>query len=250
MTGKLFTAEYRKTRGRYMLPTILCMIAAELAWILNGRLSEDAVLKGWMMLLYQLPLINALFLPVMAIVISFRLGDLEHKGNMLKNLCCIAKRGSLYDAKLLYGGGLMFVSVIVQFPAVILYGHIMRFGGEFPVKEYLYLLLFTVTATGAVYLLQHALALCCKKTAVPFLVGIIGEFAGVLSMFLPQTFLQKSIPWGYYGMMMFVGAEYDRATRISTYYRLEIDWGGFMLMLAASALLYAGGKWIFCNMDM
>lgn len=248
---KLLTAEYRKTRGRYMLLTTLGITTVELVWMLGGDLSEDAILKGWMMLLFQMPLINALFLPILAIVVSSRLGDLEHKSGMLKEQCCMVKRGSFYDAKLLYGSMFMLISIVVTFCVTIAYGYVNHFGGALPVKEYLLLFLFTVTATGVIYLLQHTLAICCKKTVIPFAVGIVGEFTGVLSMFLPSIpFLRKSIPWGYYGMMMFVGSDYDRATRISTYYMFEIDWGGFCLMLVVLVVLYPAGRKLFGRMDL
>ncbi len=249
--GRLLIAEYRKTRRRYILLVMLGMTAVELFWTLHGDLSEDAILKGWMMLLYELPLINALFMPILAVVISSQLGDLEHKGGMLKELCCITERGKLYDAKLLYGSALIFSSIVLQFAVILWFGHRKHFGGKLPVKEYLLLFLFTVTVTGFLYLLQHGLAMCCKKTAVPYLVGVIGEFVGVFSMFLPQfPALRRCVPWGYYGVMMFVGSEYDRATRISTYYMLDIDWGGFCLMILWSLLLYLAGKRVFCKMDL
>ena len=90
----LWKAEYRKTRGRYLFLFVLAMSAVGLMWALSGKLSEDAIAKGWYMLLYQMPLINVLILPMMAMLIASRLGDLEHKNGMLKHLCTVAERGN------------------------------------------------------------------------------------------------------------------------------------------------------------
>lgn len=247
----LWKAEYQKTRRRYLLLFVLGMTAVALAWALHGKLSEDAIAKGWYMLLYQMPVIHVLVMPVMAMMISARLGDLEHKNNMLKSLCCMTKRGRLYNAKLLYGLGLMLIGILLEWLGIIadgLFRH--HFGGSFLLKEYLLLLLFTIAPSLAVYTLQYAVALCCVKPAVPYIVGIIGEFVGILSMFLPYPVLYYGTPWGYYGALMLMGADYDRATRISTYFYREINWGGFAAVMAMAAVFYIVGKTVFCRKEI
>lgn len=248
--AKLLRAEYRKTRGRYLFLTVLGLTLVELLWMLGGKLNEDAIKKGWMMMIYQQPLINALFFPVLLIVISTRLGDLEHKNSMLKELCCIVEREHIFDAKFLYGGVLILISILIQFAGMICCGYRKGFGGSMPIKEYIFLLLFTLVPTLVLYIIQHTLALCCKKPLIPFIVGIVGEFIGVLFMFLPPIpFLRKIIPWYYYGALMFVGMDYDRATRIADYYYMDIDWPMFFVMLALSAALYFAGRKAFCFIE-
>lgn len=247
----LWKAEYQKTRRRYLLLLVLGISAVALLWALGGKLSEDAREKGWYMLLYQMPLINVLILPMLAMLLSSRLGDLEHKNNMLGHLLCIAEWGKLYDAKLLYGFSMMLVGILVQWCGIILDGmFIHHFGGSFMIKEYLLLLLFTIAPSAAIYVLQHAVAMCCAKPAVPYIVGIVGEFAGVLSMFLPYRWFGQAIPWGYYGELMLVGSEYDRATRISTYFYREINWIGFAAIFIITVVIYLAGRIIFCRKEI
>lgn len=247
----LWKAEYQKTRRRYLMPFVLGMSVIALLWALSGKLSEDAIARGWYMLLYQMPLINVLMLPMMSMLVSSRLGDLEHKNVMLKQLCCVTERGRLYDAKLLYGLGLMLTGILIQWFGIIadgLFRH--HFGGSFLLKEYLLLLLFTIAPTFAVYVLEHTIAMCCKKPAVSYAVGIIGEFVGLLSMFLPYRILYYGTPWGYYGALMLVGSEYDRATRISTYFFRDINWGGFAALIIITIVIYVVGKNIFCRKEI
>lgn len=227
---------------------VFAMSAVGLAWILSGKLSEDAIAKGWYMLLYQMPLVNEMVLPMMAMLIASRLGDLEHKNGMLKQLCCMTERGKLYDAKLFYGFALVLLGILIQWISIIadgLFRH--HFEGAFLWKEYLLLLLFTVAPTAAVYVLLHAVAMCCVKPAAPYIVGIVGEFIGLLSMFLPYVWLIKGTPWGYYGALMLIRSEYDRATRISTYFYREIDWGGFVEIIVITVVIYMVGKIVFCR---
>lgn len=229
---------------------VLAMSATGLTWALSGKLSEDAVAKGWYMLLYQMPLINELVLPMTAMLIASRLGDLEHKNGMMKQLSCVAERGKLYDVKLFYGLTLVLAGALIQWLGIIadgLFRH--HFGGPFLLREYLLLLLFTIAPTTAVYALLHAVAMCCVRPAVPYIVGIIGEFVGLLSMFLPYTWLIKGTPWGYYGVLMLLRSEYDRATRISTYFYRVIDWAGFAEIIIITIVIYIVGRIVFCRSE-
>lgn len=229
---------------------VLAMSVVGLACTLGGNLSEDAVAKGWHMMLYQMPVLNVLMLPATAMLLSARLGDLEHKNGMLKQLCCITEKGKLFDAKLLYGFGIMAAGVVLQWCLVIVDGLFRHhFGGSFLGKEYLLLLLFTIAPTAAVYVLQHTVAMCCAKPAVPYAVGIIGEFLGVLSLFLPYPWFSEIMPWGYYGALMLIRADYDKATRISTYYYREVNWGGFAAVLIMTVVIYLIGRTVFCKKD-
>lgn len=247
----LWRTEYQKTRRRCLLLFVCGMTAIELMWALHGDLSEDAIEKGWYMLLYQMPVIHVIALPMLAMLISSRLGDLEHKNGMLKQLCCMTQRGKLYDAKLLYGFGLMLTGILIEWLGIVADGFFRHhFGGSFPLEKYLLLLLFTIAPTLAVYVLQHAVAMCRTKPAVPYVVGIIGEFLGVLSMFLPYRVLIKGIPWGYYGALMMIRAEYDRTTRISTYFYREIDWIGFMEITIITIVIHVTGKILFCRKEI
>ena len=247
----LWKAEYQKTRRRYLMPFVLVMSAVSLTWALSGKLSEDAIAKGWYMLLYQMPLINTLMLPVMALLLSFRLADLEHKNGMLKQLCCVADKGKLFDAKLLYGLGLMLAGVVLQWCAIIADGFYRHhFSGVFLWKEYLLLLLFTIAPAAAVYVLQHAVAMCFTKPAVAHVVGIVGEFAGLMSMFLPWRWFSQAIPWGYFGALMLIRSEYDRETRISTYFYREINWGAFVLIITITIVIYIIGRIAFCKKEL
>lgn len=247
----LWKAEYQKTRRRYLLLFVLGMTAMGLIWALPGELRDDAIEKGWYMLLYQMPVMNVIILPMLAMLVASRLGDLEHKNNMLRYLCTMTERRKLYDAKLLYGLGLMLASILLQWLGIIADGFFRHhFGGNFLLKEYILLLFFTIMPTFAIYILLHTLAMCCEKPAVPYIVGIVGGFVGLLSLFLPYRCLYYGTPWGYYGSLMLVGAEYNRETRISTYFYREVNWGGFAAITMITIVIFLAGRTIFCRKEL
>ena len=132
---KLLKCEYLKTRKRYVWLTALIITVFCLIWTLHGNYNDFILDNGWMMFLYQLPIINTLFLPILAMVIASRLADIEHKGVMLKQLCPIAKKGRLFDAKLLYGLLIMTVSLVIMYGGIVVCCKFIGFRSEFEARH-------------------------------------------------------------------------------------------------------------------
>lgn len=251
---KLLQCENRKTRGRYVFTTALIITVIELAWALHGEYDGFLLENGWMVFLYQLPLINAICMPIMSIIVSSRLCDIEHKGAMLKQLAVTVDKGKIYDAKFIYGLSIVLVCSIISYIAVIIGGYILGFYGSVPIKLYLLYLLFTVIPTMAVYIFQHILSLLFKNQAVTFCAGIIGTFGGLFSMFLPNVpLLRRILIWGWYGAMQFVGLfGWTKETRYDTAYFevMDIDWVFFAVMIAVCVIMYFVGKNLFCRKEL
>lgn len=256
---KLLKCEYLKTNRRHIILTALfvTLIACVWAFYDNNRSEEAAefmLQNGWLITLYQFPLINSIFFPLLSIIIASRLCDLEHKGSCLKLICTLTPRGRLYDAKLLYGMFITQSCVVLFWAATIIYGMLYGFRGTLPIKLYLLYLLFTLAPTAAVYCFQHALSMSFKNPAVPFFTGVLGEFVGLFSMFLPQyPLLRRTVIWGYYGALSFMGMYgYTRETRY-TYAYLEhmgYDWAAFGILIALTIGIYLIGKNIFCRKEL
>ena len=255
---KLLKCEFLKTRRRYIFLTALVITAMGVLWGTYGDYNSESgkfmLENGWMNFLYQLPLLNAIFFPLLSIVVASRLADVEHKGAALKQLCAIEEKGKLYDAKLLYGLGIVLLCVFLSWSAIVVFGMIKGFGGEFPLRLYLLYLLFTMMPTAAIYIFQHSLSLIFKNQAISFFAGIIGTFAGLFSMFLPQLpALRRCLPWGYYGALQFVGMfGWTQETRYANAYFaiMEIDWVFFAVLTAATVAIYLIGRTAFCEREV
>ena len=250
----LLKCEYLKTRRRFVWLTALFLSAMMLVWTFHGKYTEDMLRWGWMSFLYQLPLANAIFLPLLAMVVSSRLCDLEHKGVMLKTLAAIADKGKIYDAKLIYGMSIMLFQVVLCWVITIFWGGYKGFGGVVPMRLYLLYLLFTIMPTVELYIFQHTLTLCFKNQAVAFFTGIIGTFCGLFSMFLPQfPWLRKLLFWGHYGALQFVGLfGWTQETKYSNAYYavMEIDWGFFGATIVVCVVMYIVGRVIFVREEL
>ena len=102
---KLLKLEFFKCRRRKILLVCAAVLAAELLWIVSSFLRQDAedLIQGWMMMLYDLSLVDAIILPISVATIASRNCELEHKGMTLKLLETMATPGQLYGAKLTWG---------------------------------------------------------------------------------------------------------------------------------------------------
>jgi hypothetical protein len=193
-------------------------------------------------------------MPLLALIISSRLCDLEHKNGMLTQLMTVTEKGKLFDAKLLYGLAIMLLCCLLNWLATLIFGKLVHFGGDLPIRLYLAYLLFTIMPTTAIYTLQHTLAMLFKNQAVPFFVGILGTFGGVFAMFLPDfPFIRQSLIWGYYGALQFVGLYgWTKETRYANahFEVFNLDWQSFTILLGASAAIYVIGKKIFCKTEL
>lgn len=251
---RLLQCEYKKTRGRYLILTALAITAVQLVWALYGKYNDFMLENGWMAFLFQLPLLNAIFMPLLSIIVSSRLWDIEHKGVMLKALCVIADRGRLYDAKCIYGLSIVLVCNAINWIGTILFGYIKGFGGELPIRLYLFYLLFTITPTIVIYIFQHTLAMLFKNQAITFFAGIIGTFGGLFSMYLPQLpWMRKSLLWGYYGVLQFVGLfGWTKETKYANAYFeiMELDWTFFCVLIAAGIVIYGIGRTLFTRKEL
>lgn len=99
---KLLALEFCKCRRRKL--TLVCagLLAAQLLWfgVYLTRQDAEALAQGWMLLLYNLAMVDAIMLPIGVAVIASRSCELEHRGHTLKLLETAVTPGRLYAAKL------------------------------------------------------------------------------------------------------------------------------------------------------
>lgn len=171
-------------RHRYVFLSALAIVAAGLVFSLygnyRGTIADFIMKNGWVMMLYQLPLANGIFFPIMATVVASRLADAEHKASAFKHLFTLEKREKIYDAKLIIGIVLMILCVLIYWAVVLVFGTFIGFEGAPPMGMYLRYLACVMAPTVVIYIFQHGLSMLFKNQAVSFFTGVIGTFAGTI----------------------------------------------------------------------
>lgn len=249
--NKELSAEFQKVRNRRVWLIVAALILVQIAWVSWSfhSMSTNDTQQGWMIILYQFSLLNSIVMPVIAAVVASRLSDVEHKGQTLKLLNTIMPTGKLFAAKFLCGALYMFIVAILQVLVVIATGYLRGFEGSVPVVKILYYLFFTTSVNVTILLFQQVLSLFFKNQIVSLSVGLTGGLIGLFIMFFPQH-LAKFILWGYYGVLMLVGMDWDPATRFSSYYWAPVDWQGFLMLGLFFAAIYLIGRFLFVRKEI
>jgi len=132
---------------------------------------------------------------------------------------------------------------------MVIAGLLIGFEGNPPLDKLLYYLLFTTTVNMTILLLQQVLSILFRNQMIPLAVGVIGSFAGLFILYFPQN-LGRFILWGYYGVLMFVGMDWDRATRITNFNYVPVDWIGFGVLVITFCMIYIIGRALFIRKEM
>jgi hypothetical protein len=248
---KALAMEFQKIRRRKVWAIVAALISVQILLALWGvdRMDAHELSQGWMHFLYQFPILNSIMMPVMAAVVASRLCDIEHKGQTLKLLNTVMPAGRLFAAKFLCGALYMLAAALLQIIAIVMAGLVVGFEGSPPLDKLLYYLLFTTAVNLTILLLQQVLSLLFRNQMIALTVGIIGSFAGLFIMFFPQN-LERFFLWGYYGVLMLVGMDWDRATRISDFYYMPVDWTGFSILAVMFCMIYIIGRSLFIRKEM
>lgn len=238
--------EFLKARRRGLWLVCAALLAVELLWIFwafRNPSPQDRE-KGWLYLLYHMPLLNGILFPVIGAALASRVADAEHKGNTFKLLETIQPKARLFHAKLALGGLYLLPIAVLQAAILLGIGFFYGFYGSPNPSDYREYVLFTFCVCFAIYELQLALSLTIRNQVVPLCVGLCGSFAALLLMFLPyQTPRLLCGPYGFFGALSFVYMrDWNPETRVYHFERIPTPWGGFAVLLVWVAVVYLAGR--------
>jgi len=248
---KLLKLEFFKCRRRKIALVCAAVLAAELLWFGAYLARQDAgdLAQGWMLLFYNLALIDAIFLPVSVAVIASRNCELEHKGTTLKLLETLAAPGRLYGAKLVWGALVLAALLAVRSAAFAAMGTAAHFPGEIPWGRFALFTAISWAVSMMVFALQQGLSLRFANQAASLVCGISGSFLGTLSMLFPD-WLVRFVPWGYYGLLSLARMDWDPETQFSQFFWRWPQAGDVALLLCWAALFFAVGRTLFVRKEV
>jgi hypothetical protein len=247
---KALAMEFQKIKRKGIFTTVAVLLGVQCLWGLYsfGNRNGEKLAQGWYQCLYHFPILNAIMMPIIIAVLASRLCDVEHKGQTFKLLETIIPAETLFHAKYMCGVIQVVAIAVLQVLMILSFGVIMGFGGPIPWDKILFYLISTIGVHVTILLLQQVLSLHFSNQMVPLTIGLIGSLAGLFSMFLPKG-IGKLLIWGYYGVMMRVGLNWDESTRISDFYYVPIDWLGVFLLVGMFLAIYIYGRRSFARKE-
>lgn len=242
-TLELLSIEIMKNRRRRNILFIIGILLVEILFISVSQVRSNFEEKTWLIMFFDMPVVNAVFLPVLAAVLASRHIDIESRGDVWKQLYTFDSPLSFFKVKLAYGILSILLLCTIQLMLMIVSGSLQGYEG---LKVSWILAYFgnTFLVTFNLYLLQLILSFAFKNQVVGLSVGILSGMAGLFVMFLPPVAM-NALPMGGYGYTAFAGMDWDIDTRITTLYE---DWPSmtdyipafawFAVLLIASSVLF------------
>lgn len=241
--GYLIKAEFLKIRYRKMGLITAASMGFMALWLWYSLTSgSDIRPEGYSVLLYDMGILQTLFMPLTLAMVASRLCDAEHKGSVWKLLYTMEEREWVYDFKIVIGSCYVVLLVFIQAFIIISAGLLLAVTQPLPVKELLYWLVGSLALSEGLFLLQLILAYCFENQLIPLMIGLLGSFLGLFALYLPQIY--KFIPWCYYAVLTPVTMDWNKETRSVHYFLIKPDEILLMVIICLVVLVYWFGK---CN---
>ena len=235
-----FRAELQKAHHRHDLALCLLIPGIVVLWV-GGLAPADPeeLAKGYSALLYSLPVIEAILMPVMMAVLASRLWDMEIKGNTSKLLYTLQSRRSLFAGKAVFGVLEVLLVTVLELACVPMLGRVHGYTEAFPTGQLVYLFVCTLAVDAMLFFGEFLLMLWVGNPLPALCVGIVGALVGLFSAFMPPL-ASYFVPFGYYiPLSAYEVANWDKATHTVTYGTRPFNWGLLAFTLALGAVLFA-----------
>lgn len=243
--------EFMKIKRRGVWFVLLALWAVQTMYLFWGTYNVEDFGEGWLMMLYELPLLNGIMMPAVMAVVASRIVDIEHKGSTWKFLETVQDKSSIFKGKVLCGIVIIMLFCILQMVSVIMSGIILDYEGKPDIWAYGLYFAETLLISFAVFMLQMILSVFFTNQMAALSIGLCGSMAGLFLMFMPQwPLLRKILIWGCYGAAMFVGMDWDSITRISYFYYMDVDISAIICVIMWIVILYVTGKKKFTGMEV
>lgn len=221
---RAFLAEVQKTRRRHDLPVAVGIALIVVLWAsASAPSTADERAAGYSALLYALPIMNAVVMPVGMAALASRIWDAETKGQTRKLLFTLQSRGSLFGAKAALG---MLENLLVcglEILAMPVLGYFRGFTEALDARLCLWLLLCTFCVNGMLYFLSFLLSIRLANQVAALAVGFCGALLGLFAAFMP-VWVSYLVPFGYYIPLSPVGMDWDADTRIARMFVRPLCW--------------------------
>lgn len=248
---KAFQAELQKIKYRKLWLLIIGISIFEFLWhgMTMLRADQTYLLTGYHYLLYSLPLMNALVMPLVLAVLASRIWDIEYKGNTYKLLYTLQSKKSIYYSKAFFGSLCITAFCFLQIITVIVCGRLFHFSDQLPAKHLFYLFITTLVVCLANYYFQQLLSFQYHNQFIALSIGLAGSFVGLFSAFLPGA-VKRFIPWSYYTLLSTSGMDWNNETQSMSFYYTSPDLPALLTVSCLTILLLIGSKSIFLRKEV
>lgn len=231
-------AELRKSCRRYNAPVALAVALAALLWASRTGGTED---RGYSALLYSVPIINTVVMPLGTAVLASRLWDLESKERCCRILLTLQSRGALFLGKAAVALLLMLLMAAAEGIGVLGLGKWSGVTEELDWRQFRLLEVSTLAVNIMLFFLWLFLSIRFDNQVPTLAAGMVGSLSGLFAAFMPPM-ASYFMPWGYYIPLSTVRMDWERETGTVRY--AAAPYPGWLLgVTLALAALFAAMAW-------
>lgn len=196
----LIQLEFFKLKRKKIWLLVLLFLSAELIWSLWAALSYGDTYDVWCYLLYQIPSLNTLLMPILISILASRLSNNEYKGSAFKLLNTFISPKKLYTAKFICGSIYLVFTTFGQVLCMLFTSFLVGFTTPIPLNHIASFIMTTILVNLCLLALYQTLSLLFANQVISLVMGIAGGFIGLFSLFFPPI-LQKMFLPAYYSIL-------------------------------------------------
>lgn len=229
--------EFRKSRRRHLWLICAVMLAVLLLWFGYQAAHQSEATTDYRRLLFALPVVNAVILPLLSAVVASTVCDIENRANMWKELLTMERPRDLFCAKWLTCALVLAAVTTVEVAAACAIGAILGYR-PIPANQIATLWISTLAVCLFVATVIECLCLLVANQFLPLVAGVALSFLGLFSMYLPPV-VSAFIPSSYYGAMSTVRISMDAATGTVAYNTVPWPVGYLVAIVLITAVIFA-----------
>lgn len=232
---RTLSLEFAKLHRKRVWLIVLAMVASTLAWVYVGaRQDGTGSPDGWQSMLYAAPLMNSIFLSLLAAVVASRVADVDHEADAWKELLCLQRTASLLAGKLSCAVLIMACATALETAGIIAIGLAMGFPTMPGTPAWAVFFFSQLASCLGIVAIVGFIALRWENQFVSIATGLALSLAGLFSSFLP-TVLQRLVPSGYFTLLSCTRIDWVASISAPVFYETPFSWGDLMLLAAISA---------------
>lgn len=246
---KLIKLEFLKLKRKKIGLSILLLLFGELIWSLWAASSYTDTYNGWCYLLYQIPTINTLLMPILIAILTSRLSDNEYKGDTFKLLCTMIDAPKLYISKLICASIYLICTAFGQVLCMLVTSQLVSFTDPLPFGHLTSYILTTMLVNLCLLVFYQTVSLLFANQAITLIAGIAGGFMGLFSVFFPPTIQRFFLP-SYYSILDTISMITHTETQTFSIIYDSLDIVSLLVVVIVTIGLYILGQMSFCKKEI
>ena len=235
-------AEFKKSRRRHGELVAVSISLFVLLWATQtSGIGKEKLEQGYSGILYAVPVMNTVVMPLGAAVLASRLWDLESKEKSCRMLLTLQSREALFLGKAVVALLQIMLIGVIESAGILALGKHFGYTEQLDWGQFWWLAVSTFTVNTMLFFLWLFLSIRFDNQVPTLAAGMVGSLSGLFAAFMPPL-VSYFMPWGYYIPLSTIRMDWNRETRIVRYYSTPYPvW--LLVLTAAFGVLFAAMAW-------